>query len=185
MAANTAPIFTLTPDIQWGSVDDNSSATAGPILSANTAMDGTGYVTTVFTAGANGSYVSQLIARPVGTNIATVLRVFINNGSTNATQANNCLLTEVTLAASTASLVAALLGISVPLNFALPSGYKINCTLGTAVAAGYRVMVQGGDYLCPLRICTGCRIARTHSRCSTASARRSPGRSRVALAWSS
>src|SRR5580658_5173308 len=110
MAANTNPIFTLVPDIQWGSVDDNSSATAGPILSANTAMDGTGYVTPVFTAGANGSYVSQIIARPVGTNIATVLRVFINNGSSNATQANNVLFTEITLPATTANAAGALQG---------------------------------------------------------------------------
>jgi hypothetical protein len=144
--ANTAPIFTLAPDIQWGSADDNSSATAGPILSANTALDGTGYVTTVFTAGANGSYVNQLIVRPVGSNIATVLRVFINNGSTNATQANNCLFTEITLPITTASTVSALVGAAVPLNFALPAGYKINVTLGGAVAAGFRVMVQGGDY---------------------------------------
>jgi hypothetical protein len=146
MPANTSPIFTLVPDIQWGSVDDNSAATAGPILSANTAMDGTGYVTTVFTAGANGSYVSQLIVHPVGTNIATVLRVFINNGSSNSTQANNCLFTEITLAASTLNAAAALQASAIPLNFALPAGYKLNVTLGTAIAAGVRVMVQGGDY---------------------------------------
>jgi hypothetical protein len=101
----------------------------------------------VFTAGANGSYVNQLIVRPVGTNSsATVLRVFINNGSSNATQANNCLFTEVTLPVTTASAVAALVGAAIPLNFALPGGYKINVTLGTAVGAGFRVMVQGGDY---------------------------------------
>jgi hypothetical protein len=109
-------------------------------------MDGTGFVTTVFTAGANGSYVSQLIARPVGSNVATVLRVFINNGSSNGTQANNCLYTEATLPISTASAVSALQGISIPLNFALDGGYKINVTLGTAVLGGYRVMVVGGDY---------------------------------------
>ena len=109
-------------------------------------MDGTGYVTTVFTAGANGSYVSQLIVRPVGTNAQTVLRVFINNGSTNATQANNCLFTEITLPPNTASANSGLQGTSIPLNFALPAGYKVNVTLGTAVSAGYRVMAQGGDY---------------------------------------
>ena len=145
MSANTAPIFTLVPDIAWGAADGNGG-TAGPLLTANTAMDGTGTVLTVFTAGSNGSYVSQLIARPVGTNIATVLRVFINNGLTNATQANNCLLTEITLPVSTATANAALYPVSAPLNFALPAGYKINVTLGTTVAAGYRVMVQGGDY---------------------------------------
>jgi hypothetical protein len=146
MPANTAPIFTLTPDIQWGSVDDNSGATAGPMLSANTAMDGTGFVTTVFTAGANGSYVTKLVARPVGSNAATVLRVFINNGSTNATQANNCLIGEMSLPLVTLSNTAAFQALELPLNFALPGGYKLNCTLGTLVLGGIRVSVIGGDY---------------------------------------
>jgi hypothetical protein len=145
MAQNTSPIFTLVPDIQWGSADGNGG-TAGPLKTANTAVDGTGTVLTVFTAGANGSYVNQLVIRPAGTNIATVIRVFINNGSTNATVANNSLFSEVTLPISTASAVAALQGVSVPLNFALPAGYKINVTLGTTVAAGYIPTVQGGDY---------------------------------------
>jgi hypothetical protein len=146
MAQNTNPIFTLVPDIQWGSTDDNSAATAGPILSANTAMDGTGYVTTVFTAGSNGSYLQRLTARPVGTNIATVLRVFLNNGSSNGTQANNVLIAELTLPASSANAAGALTGSEINLNYAIPGGYKINVTLGTAVATGYRVCVIGGDY---------------------------------------
>ena len=145
MPANTAPIFTLTPDIQWGSADGNGG-TAGPLKTANTAMDGTGTVLTVFTAGANGSYVSQLNIRPAGTNIVTVLRVFINNGSTNATVANNVLFAEVVIPASTAVANSALQGIIAPLNFALPAGYKINVTLGTTIAAGVCVSVLGGDY---------------------------------------
>ena len=130
----------------WGSVDDNSGATAGPLLSANTAMDGTGFVTPVFTAGANGSYLLRLIARPVGTNIASVLRVFLNNGSANSTQANNVLITEATLPASTANAAGALVPVELPLNFAIPAAYVLNVTLGTAVAAGYRVTVIGGSY---------------------------------------
>ena len=145
MAANTSPIFTLTPDVTWGAADGNGG-TAGPLKTANTAMDGTGTILTVFTAGVNGSYVSQLIARPTGTNVASVLRVFINNGSTNATIANNALYTELNLPASTANAAAALQGQFALLNFALPASYKINVTLGTTVAAGYVVMVQGGDY---------------------------------------
>lgn len=146
MAQNTNPIFTLVPDVQWASTDDNSGATAGPLLTANTAMDGTGFVATVFTAGANGSYLQRLIARPVGTNVATVLRVFLNNGSSNATQANNVLAAELTLPASTASAIAALQPIELPLNFAIQGGFKVNVTLGTTVAAGYRVSLIGGDY---------------------------------------
>jgi hypothetical protein len=146
VAANTTPIFTLTPHIGWGTADDNSAATAGPVLSANPSMAGTGYVTPVFTAGVNGSYVTRLVARPVGTNVASVLRVFLNNGSSNGTPANNILIAEATLPATAASAVAALQPVELPLNFPLPAGYVINVTLGTAVAAGYAVSVLGGDY---------------------------------------
>ena len=146
MPANTSPLFTLTPVIGWGSVDDNAAATAGPMLTANTNMNGTSYVTPVFTAGANGAYVQRLIARAAGTNIATVLRVFINNGSTNATAANNILIGEISLPATAANAAAALQPIELQLNFAMPASYVINCTLGTAVAAGYYVSVLGGNY---------------------------------------
>ena len=139
-------MYTLTPAVSWGSVDDNSGATAGPLLSANTAMDGTGFVTPVFTAGTNGSYLQRLVARPVGTNIASVLRVFLNNGSSNATAANNVLITEATLPASTANAAGALVPVELPLNFAIPAGFVINVTLGTAIAAGVRVCVIGGSY---------------------------------------
>jgi hypothetical protein len=145
MPANTAPIFTVAADIQWGAADGNGG-TAGPLKTANTAMDGTGTVLTVFTAGANGSYVQRLVVRAAGTNIASVLRVFINNGSTNATVANNILIGEITLPATTSSLVAALQPIELPLNFALPAGYKINVALGTTVSVGYCPSVFGGDY---------------------------------------
>lgn len=138
MAANTKPIFSSAPDIQWG-------ATA--LATANTAKDGTGTMLTVFTADAtNGGFVQRLIARPSGTAIATVLRVFINNGSTNATPANNILFAEYTLGAVTLSEVAAQPPTEVPLNIALPLGYKINCTVGTTVAAGYFISVIGGKF---------------------------------------
>jgi hypothetical protein len=109
-------------------------------------MAGTGFVTPCFTAGANGSYLSRLVARPAGTNVASVLRVFLNNGSSNATAANNVLIAEITLPATTANAAAALQPIEIPLCFAIPNGYVINCTLGTTVAAGYYVSVWGGDY---------------------------------------
>ena len=135
---NTAPIFSSAGDIQWG---PTSAATQ------NTAVDGTGTVLTVFTADAtNGGFVQRIRFRPAGTNIATVARVFINNGSTNATPANNILWDEISLAATTASANSALATYELPLNFALPPGYKLNVTLGTTVAAGYYVSVIGGKY---------------------------------------
>lgn len=137
MAANTAPIFSIAGDVEWG-------ATA--ITTANTAKDGTGTVLTVFTANVDGAFVQRIRFRAAGTNIATVARVFINNGSTNATAANNILYDEITLAATTLSEVAALPVYELPLNFALPAGYVINVTIGTTIAAGYFVSVIGGKY---------------------------------------
>jgi hypothetical protein len=138
MPANTQPIFSSLGDIQWGPT---------AITTANTAKDGTGTVLTVFTADAtNGGFVQRIRFRSSGTNIATVARVFINNGSANSTPANNILYDEITLAATTLSEVAALAVYELPLNFALPPGYKLNVTLGTTVAAGYFVSVIGGRY---------------------------------------
>jgi len=138
MAANTAPIFSLLGDVQWGTT---------AITTANVAKDGTGTVLTSFTADAtNGGFVQRIRFRAAGTNVATVARVFINNGSTNATAANNVLFDEITLAATTLSETSALAVYELPLNFALPPGYKLNITLGTTVAAGYYVSVIGGKY---------------------------------------
>lgn len=138
MAANTSPIFGRAADVQWG---------ASAITTANTAKDGTGTVLTAFTADATeGSFVQRIRFRAAGTNVATVARVFINNGSTNATAANNILWDEITLAATTLSEVAALATYELPLNFALPAGYKLNVTIGTSVSAGYYVTVIGSKY---------------------------------------
>jgi len=138
MAANTAPIFSVAGDIEWGTT---------VLTTQNTAKDGTGTVLTCFTADAtNGGFVQRIRFRAAGTNIATVARVFINNGSVNSTPANNILYDEITLAATTLSEVSALATYELPLNFALPPGYKLNVTLGTTVAAGYYVSVIGGRY---------------------------------------
>lgn len=137
MAQNTTPIFIGVPDIQW----------VNTITAANTAMDGTGTVNTIFTADAtDGSFVNRITVRAMGTNVASVIRVFINNGSTNATASNNALIGDFTLTATTASNTTAIPPIDIPINTAVPAGYKLNVTLGTAVAAGYAVSAQGGDY---------------------------------------
>ena len=136
---NTQPIFPKTPRI-W--------LPGAALLTAKTAMDGTGTVLTVVTAEATvGSRVDYLKVRAIGTNVATVLRVFINNGSTNATAGNNSLFMERTLAAVTASAVAETADVYIPLDISLPAGYKILCTVGTTVANGVMVTGVGGDYV--------------------------------------
>lgn len=138
MAANTNPIYTRVADIQWG-------ATA--LSAANTAKDGTGTVLTAFTSDATEwGYVQYITFRPSGTAVATVARVFINNGSTNATAANNILFREITLPAITLSEVAAQPDYILPINIPMPLWYKLNVTLGTAVAAWYYISTVGGKY---------------------------------------
>ena len=138
MAGNSVPLLSKVGDVQWG-------ATA--ITTANTAKDGTGTVITVFTADAtNGGFIQRVRWRAAGTNVVSVGRMFINNGATNATAANNILFDEITLTATTLSEVSALANYEVAFNIALPPGYKINITVGTTIAAGYYVSAVGGKY---------------------------------------
>lgn len=135
MPANTEPIFTLAPKVSWGVVD-----------TANTAKDGTGAVVTVFTAGANGSYLQSIRVLARGTNVATVARFWLNNGSTNATAGNNTLIGHVTIATTTNSEVAALTETEYVIDKAIPAGHVVNVTIGTSVAAGLHFNAYGGDY---------------------------------------
>ena len=136
-ALNTQPIYTASGDTQW--------SVSG--ITANTTKDltaGTSYL--VFTAGSSGGYVQRIRFVPLGTNVATVARVWINNGSTTATQANNTFWDNISLPATTNSETSALPVYELPLNFALPAGYKIYVTYATAIAAGYTATVIGGKY---------------------------------------
>jgi len=129
------PQYTTTPNI---SADTETTA--------NNVYNGTGTVGTAFTAGANGSYVSFIKLKPLGTNVASVARFWVNNGLTNATAENNYLVAETTLPATTAVANAALTEIVVSLNMAIEAGYKVNWAIGTTVAAGWQATVVGGDY---------------------------------------
>mgnify|MGYP007002350095 FL=1 len=135
MPANINPIYPLTPKVSWGQ-----------IATANVAKDGTGTVVTVFTAGANGARVDYLKVRAKGTNVATVLRIFINNGSDPTVADNNALVLEQTIAATTNSETASLADNLITLDMSIPAGYKITCTIGTTVAAGLVVTAFAGDY---------------------------------------
>lgn len=135
---NTQPIFPLTPSVQWPTT---------ALTAANTVKDGTGTVLTAFTADStNGSRLDFLKVRALGTNVATVLRVFINNGGSNTVAANNVLYTERSLASSVLSESSELADVVIGIGISLPAGYRINLTLGTAIAAGVAVTAVGGHY---------------------------------------
>lgn len=144
MAANTIPIYSKAGQISWSNT----------LKTANTAKDGTGTVATIFTAGSDGARVERIRVRALGTNVATVLRLFINNGGANSTPTNNVLYAEMTVAATTLSEAAALLTTNefpsaadtTAFPIVLPAGYTLMCTVGTTIAAGLDVTAIGSSY---------------------------------------
>jgi hypothetical protein len=136
MSANTSPIFGLTPRV--------AGITTG--TSANTNKDGTGTVATVITAGSNGSKINRIFFQHMGSNTDTVVRVFVNNGSTNVTATNNYLIHEEAFAAWSNSEAAASTSSVWYCDLVLPAGYKINVTTATAIASGIMVTAEGSDY---------------------------------------
>lgn len=132
----SAPAFANTPN----------KGTPVKITAANTSLEPTSSLSLVFTAGSSGSFVRKLIARHLGTNVATVLRVFRNNGSTETVAANNCLIAEKTIASNTVSQVAESIGYEITLNLPLATTERLYCTIGTAVAAGIQVSPDAGDF---------------------------------------
>lgn len=141
-APNTNPVFSYVGDVQW--------ITA--IVTANNTLDitsGTSYL--AFTADAtNGGYVRELRAKasPANSSAATVMRIWLNNGSATGTAANSSLIGELGIPATTTSATAALPDFVYPLNFAMPPGYKIYVTVGTAPggSAQFTATVIGGKY---------------------------------------
>lgn len=111
-----------------------------------------------FTAGANGSKIDGMKVRALGTNVATVLRIFVNDGQGTAAT-NFILVYEVALSASAASPSASAQASDIlllPINYDnmgsgvlppyLASGQKIYVSLGTTVATGLAVTTFGGDF---------------------------------------
>lgn len=144
MAINTSPIFTVSGDINW---------TTSPIInvvtgSTSAAYDGTSGTVLVHTAGVNGSFIQKLVCEAFGTNIASVLRVYINNGSTTATASNNVLYYQYSLPATTQSATVATAHIEIPLNIQIPTGYKIYASISCTanLASGWMVAAIGGEY---------------------------------------
>lgn len=144
MAANIDPIYT-----RLGDVSNNSGTGMNQLVTAAAAnYDGTSANNSlVFTADAtNGGFVQRLRFVAGGTNVATVARIFINNGSANTTATNNVMYGQVSLPATTATNTAATTEIDYPLNIALNPGFRIYIGLATAVAAGWVVTAVGGEY---------------------------------------
>ena len=123
MAVTSTPIFPQTPNT--GALN----AILSTAMTNTKAFDGTEATGTamalVFTAGADGSRIDQIVCRLAstngatasGTSNATVVRFWINNNSVNTTATNNIFLGEVAIPATavTALGTSALTVYSLPL----------------------------------------------------------------------
>jgi hypothetical protein len=142
MALNTSPIYSGVGDIQWPTT---------PISASNASYDATavGGVSIITTASPSGSFIQRIRFKASGTTVATVARVFINNGGTVTVAGNNVLFDEITLPLTTATATAATAVYELPMNIALPPNYKILATVGTAQtpAGGWYVSAVGGSYV--------------------------------------
>jgi hypothetical protein len=147
MAQNTNPIFPLIPEVTWVSGVAANAATPG--VTANTTTDltsGTIYGP-IFTAGpVEGSRLDFIKVRALGSNVQTVIRIWINNGAATTTATNNTLFLDRTLFSTAVSQTTELVDTSLSLNISLPAGYRVYATFGTAVAAGFHLTAVGGDY---------------------------------------
>ena len=141
-APNTEPVFSRVADVQW----------AESIVTANNTIDittGTSYL--VFTADStNGGYVrnARVKANPSQSTAAPVVRFWVNNGSTTGTAANSAIIGELGLPATTTSATSPQADFDYPLNFAMPPGYRLYVTVGTAPGGSSEltVAVFGGKY---------------------------------------
>ena len=112
----------------------------------------------LMTGGANGTRMDGIKVRALGTNVQTVLRIFINDGL-GVLASNFSLVDEVKLAASTAAPTDSAQPADIklfPINYdgvgggELPpylyANEKLYVSLGTTVAAGYAITAFGADY---------------------------------------
>lgn len=147
------------------------------LKAANTAADGTGtldasgtqttatgHLGTVLDTGSSSGpdyRVERVRVMCDGASVPTVLRLFINNGSTNATPSNNAFVGELHLPSAATSNIDPINGrikeLPTPetddaydVTFApivVPAGYKLMACLGTATGGGFwHVIAFGGKY---------------------------------------
>jgi hypothetical protein len=153
MPINTSPVFTVSGDISWSNDFLFTSSMVSGIQAS--AYDGTSAVL-IHTAGPQGSFVQKLVCEAggytgAGGNTACVLRIFINNGSTNATAANNTLYYQYSLPATTQSNIVATAHIEIPLALQLNPNYRLYAIVAgtggtTTLAGGWKITCIAGEY---------------------------------------
>ena len=140
---SSSPAFASSPP---------SNFTPGSLTAANTATDGTGTTLLIATAPATasgGSIVERIRCMHLNTNVQTVVRVFLNNGSTPTVAGNNALIAELTMPANSASSTTASVAQDIQLNQVLKANAstpeRLYVSIATAIATGIKFTAMGGD----------------------------------------
>lgn len=131
MAANTNPIFTLTPIVGAALCPAVDTSQTAPSTSA-----------TLVTGGTNGTRVGEIVAIPVGTVVTGLINLFLHNGSTFF------LFDQLTVGAATVSQSAAWTRFWKPYrNLNVPSGWTLKITNTNASNNSLiSVVAFGGDF---------------------------------------
>lgn len=133
MAANTNPIFVLTP-----------KSPAVRIATANVNRDGsTGTYGTLFTAGVNGAYFKAIRAQAEGVTTAGVVRVFIQDGGAGNVELRKELL--IPAVTPSATIEAASIEWAPDRGFLLSAGSVVKVSTHNAETFGVS-LEGGGDY---------------------------------------
>jgi hypothetical protein len=143
MAANNNPIYT-----KKGNLTNNGGTTmvSGMVTATGDYTGVSANHVLAHTAGADGSYIKRIKFVATGSNTASVARVYLNNGSSNTTAANNQLIAQLSLPGTTASNIVATAEPEYSLEMMIPPSFRIYIGLGTTVAATWIPTCIAGDY---------------------------------------
>lgn len=131
------PSFASTP--KFANLILNNSNGGDPAYTSPTT------IATVLTVGATGARIDSVYVAPVGTNAATSLRLWVDTVGTGG--ANNRLIYDQTVAASTSTTVASLVSVVWRPGLVLPANSVLRATVAnTAVTNGVCVNVEYGEF---------------------------------------
>lgn len=141
---NNDPIYSRVGDV---SVNGTTTMATGMVTATGDYTGASANHVQVWTADAtNGGFIQRLRFKATGTTVASVARIYINNGATHVTATNNSFYGEISLPAVTAINTAATSDIDYPMNFALNPAFQIWVGLATTVAASWICIAIGGKY---------------------------------------
>jgi hypothetical protein len=134
MAANTSPIFALSPELSFATVTGATTDRTGATMT-NTV--------TLLTAATNGTKITQIGAKVAGSNGATAVLVFVSDSS----GANFKLFDEIVLTAVTAgTITTSQRAVTAYSDLQLKAGQVVKVGVTIAVTDGVNVFAAKGDF---------------------------------------